>query len=234
MFQRWTNLLFLHWRWDEPSIQRRLPPGLAVDCYDGSAWVGVVPFFMDGIRPSGFPALPVISSFLELNVRTYVKDVLGRPGIWFFSLDANQPLAVWAAQVFFALPYRHATMRATRTNGWTNYRSARDDRGPVLEYRYRGTGPIGEAALGSPEFFLIERYRLFAFRREQLLTARVYHAPYQLSEAEVSQYDAQLFELDGFDAPGRRPDHVCYAPRVDASIYALEPRVGSGNCPYWQ
>jgi uncharacterized protein YqjF (DUF2071 family) len=222
MFQRWTKLLFLHWRWDAHQIQKRLPRGLAVDCYDGSAWVGVVPFFMGGIRPSGFPALPVISSFLELNVRTYVKDESGRPGIWFFSLDANQPLAVWAAQIFFALPYRHAAMRATRTNGWIDYLSARDGCGPALEYRYRGIGAIGEAALGSLGFFLIERYRLFAFRSRQLLTARVYHPPYQLSEAEVSQLDARVFELDGFARPARSPDHVCYAQRVDASIYALE------------
>jgi uncharacterized protein YqjF (DUF2071 family) len=226
MFQRWTKLLFLHWRWAADDIQKHIPRGLTVDCFDGSAWIGIVPFFMDGIRPRGFPPLPLVSSFLELNLRTYVRDESGRPGIWFFSLDANQPLAVWIARVFFALPYRHAVMRATRIGGWIDYASERVARPPALEYRYRPSGSFGEAGLGTLEFFLIERYRLFAFRRGELLTGRVYHPPYQVSRAEVSHYDARLFELDGFAAPTRPPDHVCYAPRVDVSVYSVERNSG--------
>ena len=226
MFERWTNLLFLHWRWDAREIQTRLPEGLNADSFDGSAWIGIVPFFMSGVRPSGFPALPVISCFLELNLRTYVKDESGRPGVWFFSLDANQPVAVWAARILFALPYRHATMRAREVDGWIDYVSTRSGRGLELEYRYRGVGGTEEAAFGSLQFFLIERYRLFAFRRGQLLSGRVYHTPYRVSGAEVSQYDARLFELDGFETPNRPPDHLCYAPRVDVSIYALERNSG--------
>jgi uncharacterized protein YqjF (DUF2071 family) len=222
MFQCWTKLLFLHWQWDAGEIQKRLPEGLAVDCFDGTAWIGIVPFFMSGVRPSGLPPLPMLSSFLELNLRTYVRDESGRPGVWFFSLDANQPLAVWTARILFALPYRQATMRARDAGGWIDYVSARSGYRVALKYRYRGAGKIGEAALGSLEFFLIERYRLFAFRRGQLFSGRVYHPPYQVSGAEVNHYDARLLELDGFDVPGRPPDHVCYAPRVDVSVYALE------------
>lgn len=222
MFQSWTNLLFLHWRWDASEIQKRLPKELAVDSFDRSAWIGIVPFFMSGVRPSGFPALPAISRFMELNLRTYVKDESGRPGVWFFSLDANQPVAVWAARILFALPYQHATMRATEVDGWINYVSARSGHRLELEYRYRGVGAAEEAALGSLEFFLIERYRLYAFRRGQLLSGRVYHAPYRVGGAEVSHCDARLFELEGFDVPDRPPDHVCSVPRVDVSVYALE------------
>jgi uncharacterized protein len=222
MVQYWTQLLFLHWRWEAEEIQKRLPTGLVVDSFDGTGWIGLVPFFMRGVHPTGFPALPILSNFLELNLRTYVKDGSGRPGIWFFSLDANQPLAVWAAQMFFSLPYRHATMHASELDGWIDYASARASHGPVLEYRYRGVGPVQEAAFGSLEFFLVERYRLFAFRRGQLLSGRVYHAPYQLSGAEVSHCDPRLFALDGLESPSRPPDHVCYAPGVGVSVYALE------------
>jgi hypothetical protein len=164
----------------------------------------------------------MIPDFLELNLRTYVRDESGRPGVWFFSLDANQPLAVWAARAFFGLPYQHAAMRAKEIDGWIEYVSARRGHEPVLAYRYRSNGGIEEAALGSLEFFLIERYRLFAFRFGQLLSCRVYHTPYHLSGAEADHYDPRLFELDGFDQPGRPPDHVCYSPRVDVSIYPLE------------
>ncbi len=223
MYQSWTKLLFLHWRWDPAEIQKRLPRGLAIDRFDESAWIGIVPFFMDGVRPAGFPPLPVVSNFLELNLRTYVKDESGRPGVWFFSLDANQPLAVWAARLSFALPYQHATMRANQIDGWTDYVSARSGREPVLRYRYRPKGPATEAALGSLEFFLTERYRLFAFRGGQLFSGRVYHMPYQLSEADLGCYDPRLFELDCFNVPVGPPDHVCYAPRVDVSVYLPEP-----------
>jgi uncharacterized protein YqjF (DUF2071 family) len=89
----------------------------------------------------------------------------------------------------------------------------------VLNYRYRPKGAVTEAALGSLEFFLIERYRLFAFRGGQLFSGRVYHVPYQLGGAELGYYDPRLFELDGFDLPVGPPDHVCYAPRVDVSVY---------------
>jgi uncharacterized protein len=221
MFQCWRKLLFLHWQWDAGEIQKHLPIGLAIDCFDGSAWIGIVPFFMTGIRPAGFPPLPGISDFLELNLRTYVRDESGRPGIWFFSLDANQPLAVWAARTFFALPYQLATMRADQSDGWTDYVSARSGHEPALKYRYRKKGAAGEAPLGSLEFFLVERYRLFAFRGGQLFSGRVYHTPYQLSEAEVDHYDSRLFELEGFNVPDRPPDHICYASRVDVSAYPL-------------
>ena len=223
MYQTWTRLLFLHWRWDPAEIQNRLPSGLGIDRFNGSAWIGIVPFFMGGVRPVGFPPLPVLSNFLELNLRTYVRDESGRPGVWFFSLDANQPLAVWVARLLFALPYQHATMRANRIDGWTDYVSARSGRELVLNYRYRPTGPFSEAALGSLEFFLIERYRLFAFRGGQLFSGRVYHVPYQLSEADLGCYDPRLFKLDGFHVPVGPPDHVCYAPRVDVSVYLPKP-----------
>ncbi|MFN0079477.1 MAG: YqjF family protein [Prosthecobacter sp.] len=112
MHQRWEQLLFLHWRWDAAEIQRTLPPGLFVDMFQGEAWLAIVPFLMRGIRPRFCPPVPGISNFLELNVRTYVHDEQGRPGVWFYSLDCNQPLAVWTARTFFHLPYQHAHMQA--------------------------------------------------------------------------------------------------------------------------
>ena len=112
MLQRWERLAFLHWRWDAAEIQRTLPPGLFVDTFQGDAWLAIVPFYMRGIRPRFCPPVPGISNFLELNARTYVHDENGRPGVWFYSLDCNQPFAVWTARTFFHLPYQHARMKA--------------------------------------------------------------------------------------------------------------------------
>ncbi len=105
MRQSWDHLLFLHWVLSPARIQETLPPGLWVDCHDGQAYLGIVPFFMMRIRPNGLPSVPYLSHFLECNVRTYVHDEQGTPGVWFYSLDTNRWLAHWIARNFFKLPY---------------------------------------------------------------------------------------------------------------------------------
>ncbi|MFN8706453.1 MAG: YqjF family protein, partial [Planctomyces sp.] len=116
-YQEWRRLLFLHWRVPVEDVQRLLPRGLEVDEFDGSAWLGVVPFSMERIRPWWSPAVPGISWFLETNVRTYVVDRQGVRGVWFFSLDADQWLAVKIARRFWYLPYRHAVLSLQQSGG---------------------------------------------------------------------------------------------------------------------
>jgi uncharacterized protein len=222
MFQRWWHLLFLHWPLSPGIVQLTLPRGLEVDTFEGRAWVGIVPFFMREVRPVGFISVPGISNFLELNLRTYVRDAHGRPGIWFYSLDANQPLAVCLARVLFALPYKFAQMSAKLRGGEIDYRSHRAGGKNSLRYRYRASAELGEAKFGSLEFFLIERYRLFAFRGNKLLTGRVHHSPYQLQRVSVTNADPSLFAMDGFETPTDPPAHSIYSRRVDVSIYPIE------------
>ena len=230
MRQRWAELLFLHWAWDAAEIQKTLPAGLTVDTFDGKAWVGLVPFFMERVRPRGLPAVAGISNFLELNVRTYVHDAEGRPGVWFYSLDADQWLAVKIAQWFFHLPYQHAKMSATveAHTGAVDYRVQRRRAGAAGESRfvYRGVraGGGNEATAGSLEFFLVERYRLFAHdpRRDRLLTGKVHHAPYRIGPAEVAAWDDAMLKLAGLDRGARAPDHVCAARAVDVELWPLE------------
>ena len=115
MYQQWSDLLFLHWEYSAAVIQATLPEGLFVDTFGGKAYLGVVPFFMRNIRPRFLPAVPGISDFMEMNLRTYVHNRAGIPGVWFYSLDANQWLAVKIARRFFHLPYEHAEMKSSRT-----------------------------------------------------------------------------------------------------------------------
>jgi uncharacterized protein len=221
MFQRWMHLLFLHWPIPPHLVQMTLPEGLLVDTFDGHAWLGIVPFFMRGVRPAGFISVPGLSNFLELNLRTYVRDAWGRPGIWFYSLDANQMLAVCLARAAFALPYEFADMRATVSDGEIDYRSRRLGSECSLHYRYRPTDKLGEARLGSLGFFLIERYRLFARRGNKLFTGQVHHSPYQLHKVAVVEADPRLFAMNGFETPAECPAHMVYSERVDVSIYPL-------------
>ena len=120
MKQEWSHLLFLHWEMDPAIIQEQLPPGLTVDTYDGKAYLGVVPFHMDNVRPSFCPTVPGLSWFLELNLRTYVHDENGVPGVWFFALDCDQWLAVKLARGLFHLPYQHASMESYQHEGTLN------------------------------------------------------------------------------------------------------------------
>jgi uncharacterized protein len=231
MHQSWQELLFLHWDFSVEEVQATLPPGLMVDSWNGRAWVGVVPFRMRGIRPRGCPAVPGISNFLELNLRTYVHDDRGTPGVWFYSLDANQRLAVWVARRLFHLNYRYARMESIRDErtGWIDYRSLRQGVSPGFEcrFRYRSAGPSAPANPESLEFFLVERYVLFS-RTPQgaLYTGTVVHDPYQISPVELAQWSDGLFPLQGLPKPNREPVHAVMSRGVDVDVYGLMQHSG--------
>jgi len=220
--QRWCDLLFLHWRLEPETVQAKLPAGLTVDLHGGAAWLGIVPFFMERIRPAFLPPLPWLSWFLELNVRTYVHDANGSPGVYFFSLDCNQPVAVALARRFFHLRYEHARMSAQRDGGSIHYTSQR--RGDGMEARYAWPRPaaLQEAAPGSLEFFLLERYALFADRADgALMSGRVHHPPYRLAGTTAEAWSVRPAELAGFHLSGP-PDSVLASPGVDVTVFAVQ------------
>lgn len=166
MRQRWAGLLFLHWPVDPEVIAARLPRGLQVDTFDGQAWLGVVPFFMERVRPVGLPPVPWLSWFHELNVRTYVHDEQGNPGVWFFSLDCDQPVAVEIARRAFHLPYQHAAMSSVRSGNRVQYTSQRKSPGSRhADFDYESPNTTHAAVPESLEWFLVERYLLFSSNR---------------------------------------------------------------------
>ena len=225
MYQRWEHLLFLHWRYEAAVVQAMLPPGLMVDLWNGSAWVGLVPLFMRDVRPRFVPPVSMLSDFYELNLRTYVYDGTGRPGLYFFSLDCDQPVAVETARRLLHLRYEHAAIEAAAgVDGWVNFETQRTDTVLRSHFRYRGVGPASEAAEDSIEFFLLERYRLFASDKsgERLNSIRVCHAPYRIHAAEVTHWGDSVLRLAGFVPPGREPDHSCAAGPQDVEVYAPE------------
>jgi len=223
MRQRWAGLLFLHWPVDPALIAERLPAGLHVDTFDGMAWLGVVPFFMERVRPVGLPPVPWLSWFHELNVRTYVHDERGNPGVWFFSLDCNQPVAVEIARRAFHLPYEHAAMRSGKSGGRISYYSRRKAPGALdAEFNYAIPGSTQAAEPGSLEWFLAERYLLFSSNPSGgLFCGRVHHKPYQIAPADCTRWSTEALRLDGFSEPAEAPLSMLVAAPVDVEIFPL-------------
>ena len=209
---------------DPGILAPTLPAGLALDTRDGAAWLGVVPFRMSGVRLRGLPALPGARAFPELNVRTYVVAG-GRPGVWFHSLDAANPLAVAVARAWFHLPYVRAEMRCEAAGDGVVYASRRTHRGaPPASFRarYGPTSAPRRARPGSLEHWLTERYCLYAASPRGLLRGEIHHAPWPLQDARAEITEQTVAAAAGVDlaapcAPpvlhfARRLDVVCWAP----------------------
>lgn len=229
MAQSWHDLLFAHWPVDAEPLRRQIPAALEMDTWEGQAWVGLVPFRMSGVRLRGMPAVPGISAFPELNVRTYVTAE-GKPGVWFFSLDAANALAVTVARRWFHLPYYRARMSCEERSAGVQYASERIHRGaPAAELR-ASYGPIGEPfepRRGSLEYFLTERYCLYAADRRgrRVLRGEIHHAPWSLQPAEAKINVNTMTAAAGIDLPGSAP-LLHFAKRQDMVAWALE-RLGT-------
>jgi uncharacterized protein len=221
MHHRWESLLFAHWSVSPARIQATLPVGLNVDTFEGKAYLGVAPFFMRNVRPVGFPALPWLSHFQELNVRTYVYDNHGVPGIWFYSLDCSQPLAVLGARVAIGLPYFNAAMEAT-IGDYIDYRSQRNGSAAPARYRFRGVGEARDSEPESWEFFVLERYYLFAERAGTLVRGQVLHERYRYREANLVECSTLPAQLDGFTEITGAPMHACFVDGFDVKVYGTQ------------
>ncbi|MHC4939500.1 MAG: YqjF family protein [Planctomycetota bacterium] len=218
MVQRWREVLFLHWPVDAAALRALIPEPLAIDTFRGQAWLGIVPFRMEGVRIRLLPPFPGTHAFPELNVRTYVTHQ-GKSGVWFFSLDAQSSLAVAAARAWFGLPYYYARMRCNRVGDEVTYKSERRPAGARFEGRYR---PVGEAAPAEPgtlEHWLVERYCLFATKRGRIFIGEIEHPPWPLQRATAE------FTHEGL-APVALPEaepRCHYASGVDVDVWSPRP-----------
>src|SRR5271165_3396003 len=182
MTQRWNDLLFLHYEVPPERLRPLVPEVLTLDTFQHRAWVSVTPFWINHLRPPGIPSLPWISKFAELNVRTYVTFG-GKPGVYFFSLDASHLSAVWGARVFYRLPYWHAAMKVKGRGGAEiEYRSKRSHGPRPAELRgsYRPIGTTTHAYPETIEHFLTERYCLYSVSGKRLYRADIHHLPWEL------------------------------------------------------
>jgi hypothetical protein len=218
--QTWRDLLFAHWPVPAAALRPWIPAALSLDRFDGECWAAVVPFRMTGIRLRGTPPLPYLSRTLELNLRTYVS-YRGRPGVFFFSLDAANPVAVRIARRFFHLPYFDAKMAYSERGGMLEYRSERKD--AAFHARYGPAGPVAPALPGTLEHFLTERYCFYtANPKGRLFRGDIAHMPWPLQPAEAEFPVNRLTLPWKFELPDTKP-LLHFAKRLDVRAQGIVP-----------
>jgi uncharacterized protein YqjF (DUF2071 family) len=209
--QTLEDVLLVHWRVEEAALARLLPPELAVDVFGGEAWLGILAFQVTNARLRGLPPLPGLSSFAELNVRTYVS-LDGRPGVWFFSLDLGNALAVEAMKRLYRLPARRARIDASQGR----YELVRPD--AAFKVRYRGAGEPFEASPGTLEAFLAERFCAYTADGGRLYRAELHHPPWRLRRGEATIEASTIAPV----ALGAGEPHLLVAASQDLLVWALE------------
>ena len=217
MTQRWDSLSFLHWRYEPADVQRLLPEPLVVDAFDGSAWVGLVPFEMQRVRPPWLPTLGPWSRFCETNVRTYVVGPDGDRGVYFFSLDAAQRAPVVTARLGYRLPYHWSHMAIRRSDAEIAYTCLRRWPRPAGAVSRIRVAP-GAAVETTPlDRFLTARWCLYQSARGRVRRTDVHHEPWPLAEATVTSLDDELVAASGLRPPAG-PALVRYSPGIDVRI----------------
>ena len=211
--QNWRDLLFVHWTFDPAIVRKLVPDVLELDLWEGRAYVGLVPFAMEEVRPSFIPRA-LAMDFLETNLRTYVVHN-GEPGVWFFSLEAASRLAVKAARMMWGLPYFHAEMSLERSDNRVQYATKRTSGAAELSCEWEIGEMLGASKEGTLEFFLLERYLLFAMKNGTLKKGQVHHVPYPAQRAKVHRLSQSLLDAAGLPRRSDAPETVHSAKGVD-------------------
>ena len=226
-YQRWQDLLFIHWPFAVASVRALVPRQLEIDLHDGQAFVSLIPFVVAESRPRGMPRA-LASRFLETNLRTYVKTANGERGVYFFSLDASSTLAVRFARLLYGLPYFPAVMSIRTEKRRTEYATRRrGTRDAQLEVEWLLGDAIGTAQDGTRDHFLVERYNLFVDCGGVIYRGRVRHCSYPLQQVTVTHLSETLLAAAGLPQPNGPPLYH-YSPGVDVDIFWLQ-RIEQAN-----
>jgi uncharacterized protein YqjF (DUF2071 family) len=222
MAMHWHDLLFIHWPVSVGLLRPLVPASLQIDAYDGQAWIGVVPFCMTGVRPRFVPSLPWLSAFAEINVRTYVTAD-DKPGVWFFSLDAANRLAVLGARLTYHLPYYFARISIQESNNRIAYESRRARAGAHFAATYGPAGEPYQAVPGSLDYWLTERYCLYAANSKgRLFRGDIHHAPWPLQPAFAAVQANTMTAPLGLTLPQTTP-LLHFARHLEVIAWGLEP-----------
>jgi len=223
MTQRWNDLLFMHYEVAAEKLRALVPEALTLDTYQQRGWLSISPFRMNHLRPPGIPSLPWVSQFSEVNVRTYVT-YQGRPGMFFFSLDASHLSAVWGARIFYRLPYWQAAMKVKGPGGDRLEFLSKRTHGPKpaeLRVCYGPAGSGFRSRPGSLDYFLTERYCLYTAGRKRLYRADIHHLPWVLEPATAAVELNTMAETLRLELPAQ-PDLLHFSRALKVLVWAPE------------
>jgi uncharacterized protein len=204
MKQEWRDLLFAHWPIPPAMMRPLVPEQLPLDIFNGKCWIGIVPFWMSGVRGRALPPLPGLSRFPELNVRTYVTYG-GKPGVYFFSLDITSHVAVWGARTFYHLPYFHAAIEPKQHDQIIEYSSRRSGSSAEFRAADRSTAPVRLREPGSLDDWLTARFCLYTVHHGQIYRGEIHHLPWPLQDAEAEFERNTMAMGAGVTLPNSRP-----------------------------
>ena len=231
--QRWDEIAYFHWPYPPEVVQRLLPSGVAVDTFDGAAWVGLIPFEMRDVRIASGPVVPYLGRFIEVNVRTYVVDSLGRRAVWFFSLDVPRSWIVAVARTVFALPYCWARAGHQVVGDRHAYRTQRRwprSGGPSSEMTFRVGGEIEDHERTALDDFLTARWALVTRRGDGLRYGPVQHPSWRLHRVGEVEIRDELIEAAGLPRPHGVP-HALYSPGTEVAVGWLEDVTPAAAAP---
>ena len=219
MHQNWSHLLFLHWKVDKEFIQNKLPEGLWVDTFQGEAYVSVLPFYLTQLKVPPLPHVPLLTDFLEVNVRTYVIDKEGNPGVWFFSLDINSWVGMAVGNIIFSLPYHKACIQSKVVDSTVYFSGHRSD--VYFEFEYTPENDSYNSKADSLDFFLTERYLLYTLHHGKLYAGRVHHSAYYLSSIKSLKLNANLLGSNGIHF-SNKPDYLMYTAGLHVEFFKFQ------------
>ena len=220
MQQTWHDLLFAHWPVSPAALRPLVPPELQLDAFEGQCWVAVAPFHMFGIRARFTPPVPGVSALPELNVRTYVTYG-GKPGVFFFSLDAGSRLAVWGARSAYKLPYFFADFYLKQADSWMQYRCSRRGSTARFHAQYRPAKPVELRAPGTLAHWLTERYCLYTVAGKNVYRAEIHHVAWPLQDAAAEIHENTIAATAGIDLPQVAP-LLHFSKRIDVIVWPLK------------
>jgi uncharacterized protein YqjF (DUF2071 family) len=222
--QTWNDVLFIHWPVSKDVLRERIPKGLELDTYEGQAWVGITPFWLNGVRMRGLPPLPGVSQFPEVDVRTYVVAE-DKPGVLYFTMDTSNPLIVAGARSVYFLPYFNAEITLEHEIDkvcFTSERQGNDTPDAQLSIRYWGEPDVNPPPKGTLDYWLTERYCLYTLDSENYLCrGNIHHLPWQLQPAKAEIRKNTLASAIHLPLP-EIPPTLHFAKQTDVLFWPLE------------
>lgn len=214
-YQEWNKAIFLHWEIEKEIVEKWIPSGVKIDTYNGKAWISLVAFTMENIRPRLLPAFSPISNFHEINLRTYVIKE-NKPGVYFLNIEAQKWFSAYISRKISGLPYQKSdiTHDIKEKKLFAHFKK----KGFNLEIDYKIGNLIADK--NALDVFLSERYCLYLDLNNEIIRYEIHHLPWQINELTCTKLKTNYF-IEDIDL-NRKPDLIRYSEGIQVLAWKQE------------